>query len=87
MLKRLGLMLALLAGMQAEALSSIQDRLLRFSTPGPDRYADGSLVLDGECYALVWSPKGTAFAGFNADGTVVSSNDRIVLAAPPQFVK
>ncbi|MBQ4200102.1 MAG: hypothetical protein II649_09480 [Kiritimatiellae bacterium] len=61
-------------------MSGIQDRLLRFSTPGHDRYADGSLVRDGECYALVWSPKGTAFAGFNADGTPVSSRDRVVLA-------
>ena len=66
----------------AVAFSSMDDKVLRFSTPGPDRYADGSRVLDGECYALVWSPKGTAFAGFNADGTAVSANDRVVLAAP-----
>ena len=62
------------------AFGSLQDKLARFSTPGPDRYADGSIVRDGECYALVWSPAGTAFAGFNADGTPVSSNDRVVLA-------
>lgn len=59
---------------------SMQDRLARFSTPGPDRYADGSIVRDGECYALVWSPTGTTFSGFNADGTPVSSRDRVVLA-------
>lgn len=59
---------------------SMQDKLARFSTPGPDCYADGTIVRDGECYALVWSPSGTAFAGFNADGTPVSSNDRVVLA-------
>ena len=62
------------------AFGSMQDKLARFSTPGPDRYADGSIVQDGECYALVWSPAGTAFAGFNADGTPVSSRDRVVLA-------
>ena len=62
------------------AFGSMQDKLARFSTPGPDRYADGSIVRDGECYALVWSPAGTAFAGFNADGTPVSSHDRVVLA-------
>ena len=62
--------------------SDMNDKVLRFSTPGPDRYADGSRVVDGECYALVWSPKGTTFSGFNADGTPVSSNDRVVLAAP-----
>ena len=63
------------------ASASMEDKVLRFSTIGPDRYADGSVVMDGECYALVWSPKGTAFSGFNADGTPVSSTDRVVLAA------
>ena len=62
------------------AYGSMQDKLARFSTPGPDCYADGTIVRDGECYALVWSPAGTAFAGFNADGTPVSSRDRVVLA-------
>ena len=66
----------------ATAFAGIEDKVLRFSTPGPDRYADGSIVADGECYALVWSPKGSTFSGFNADGTPVSSNDRVVLAAP-----
>ena len=59
---------------------SLKDRLARFSTPGPDCYADGSIVRDGECYALVWSPAGSVFSGFNADGTPVSSNDCVVLA-------
>ena len=59
---------------------SMQDRLARFSTPGPDCYADGTIVVDGECYALVWSPVGTTFSGFNADGTPVSATDRVVLA-------
>ena len=59
---------------------SLNDRLARFSTSGPDRYADGSIVRDGECYALVWSPSGMVFSGFNADGTPVSSRDRVVLA-------
>lgn len=64
------------------ASASVQDKVARFSTPGPDCYADGTLVADGECYALVWSPKGSVFAGFNADGTTISANDRVVLAAP-----
>ena len=58
----------------------MQDKLARFSTPGLDRYADGSVVRDGECYALVWSPEGMTFSGFNADGTPVSASDRVVLA-------
>ena len=62
--------------------AGIKDKVLRFSTPGIDRYADGSVVVDGECYALVWSPAGQTFAGFNADGTPASSSDRVVLAAP-----
>lgn len=64
------------------AIAGIEDMIVRFSTSGPDRYADGSIVADGECYALVWSPKGSVFSGFNADGTPASSNDRVVLAAP-----
>ncbi len=63
-------------------LAASDDYLLRFSTEGLDRYADGTVVPDGECYALVWSPKGSTFAGFSADGTTVSSADRVVLAAP-----
>ena len=58
------------------------DRLVSFSSPGTDRYADGTIVPDGECYALVWSPKGKSCSGFNADGTAVSPQDRVVLAAP-----
>ena len=58
------------------------DYLISFSSPGPDRYADGTIVPDGECYALVWSPAGKTFSGFNADGTASSSSDRVVLAGP-----
>ena len=72
-------MVAIMLG-SALAYGSMQDKLARFSTPGPDRYADGSVVRDGECYALVWSPAGMVFSGFNADGTAVSSRDRVVLA-------
>ena len=64
------------------ALAGVDDKVLSFSSSGTDRYADGTPVLDGECYALVWSPAGQAFAGFNADGTAASPADRVVLAAP-----
>ena len=60
--------------------AGIKDVALRFSASGTDRYADGSSVPDGECYALVWSPKGKNFSGFNADGTAASQSDRVVLA-------
>ncbi len=74
------LMLALLVPLSVSA--SLDDKVLTFSTPGTDHYADGTPVADGECYALVWSPAGTVFSGFNADGTAASPQDRVVLAAP-----
>jgi len=57
------------------------DLLISFSTPGPDKYADGTQVLDGENYALVWSADGV-FEGIKADGTPVDANDAVVLFAP-----
>lgn len=73
---------ALLLLLGGFSFAGITDYVATFSTPGPDRYADGTVVADGECYALVWSPKGSTFAGFSADGTTVSSADCVVLAAP-----
>lgn len=63
----------------SSAFGSIDDMAVRFSTPGIDCYADGTPVCDGECYALVWSPVGRVFGGFNADGTASSADDRVVL--------
>ena len=55
---------------------------VKFASTGPDKYADGTPVLDGEIYALVWTKTGAAFAGFNADGTVVDAeNSKLVSAA------
>lgn len=51
------------------AFASNEDLLISFSTPGPDKYADGTEVLNGESYALVWTP--------NADGDSLT-----VLLAP-----
>ncbi len=63
-------------------LGGADDALITFSTNGdePDRYADGQVVLDGECYALVWSKDGV-FDGINADGTPVDSEDKLLLVA------
>ncbi|MBO5643054.1 MAG: hypothetical protein J6S51_03510 [Kiritimatiellae bacterium] len=61
--------------------NSVEDARLSFYTRGPDCYADGSIVLDGECYALVWSTDGV-FEGFSADGECIDKNDRIILIAP-----
>ena len=61
------------------ALAAANDVVVTFSTPGPDRYADGATVRDGERYALCWSQD---FGGFriNSDGTAEGGS--IVLSAP-----
>lgn len=44
------------------------------STKGPDRYADGSLVLAGETYLLVYVNENAVFGGVRTDGTLVNTN-------------
>ena len=61
--------------------NSVGDARISFSTKGPDRYADGSVVMDGECYALVWSSDGK-FDGFAANGACIDTYDRVMLMAP-----
>ena len=65
----------------AAAFAGMNNVLVSFSTPGPDTYADGTRVLDGECYALVWTPDGAEFTGINADGTAAGSS-KVAIAAP-----
>jgi len=55
--------------------------LISFSTPGPDKYADGVQVLDGEWYALCWSADGV-FEGITPECAPVDPNDRVVIVAP-----
>ena len=81
-MKKKSIALLLSLGITAVAFAnSLGDARLSFSTQGPDRYADGTTVLDGECYALVWSKDGD-FEGFSADGACIDAKDRIVLLAP-----
>jgi len=61
------------------ALAAANDVLITFSTPGPDTYADGTAVLDGERYALCWSKDFSQFA-IKADGT--AEGGTVVLKAP-----
>ena len=42
------------------------------STTGPDCYLSGDVVMDGECYALVWSRNGV-FEGFTAGGAPIDT--------------
>ncbi len=69
-------------GLAVAGFAAVNDALLTFSTPGPDKYADGTEVLDGECYALVWTKAGAMFAGLKADGTPVAETDKVILVAP-----
>ena len=78
-MKKLMTMLGV-AGLAVASFAAVDDTLISFSTPGPDKYADGTDVLAGECYALVWSADGQ-FDGIKADGTTVDPADKVVLVA------
>ena len=46
---------ALFAVASAAVFAGMNDLMISFSTPGTDMYADGTPVLDGECYSLVYT--------------------------------
>ncbi len=75
------LMLIGLASVAMSTFAAMNDALLSFSTKGPDLYADGTTVLDGESYALVWTKDGN-FEGLTANGSVVDAEDKLLLVAP-----
>ena len=68
------------AALCGAAFAAQNDALVSFSTKGPDAYADGTTVLDGECYALVWLQNGASGLPVAADGS--ATGGEIVLAAP-----
>lgn len=75
--------LALLAG--ACAFAGIDNVVVTFSTKGPDKYADGEKVVDGEVYALVWvaNDAENGFAGLDANGDLLDKDhNKILLKAP-----
>lgn len=59
------------------------DLRLMFWSNGPDKYQDGSVVADGEMYALVWVKDGAEFAGFKADGSLAGDGAAELLACGP----
>ena len=63
-------------------LAAENDMILTFSTQGPDTYGDGSTVLDGERYALVWVKDGAAFSGITADGKTLADTTKVIAVAP-----
>lgn len=63
--------------------AGLDDALMVFSTRGPDCYADGSAVQEGEMYALVWMRDGAEFAGFDLNGSVVDATNNALIVAMP----
>lgn len=81
-MKKAVLILAIVLGLQG--LAETDDVFAVCKTEGatPDCYADGRPVADGECYALVYTKAGAKFAGFKADGSLVTETDELVLVLP-----
>ena len=75
------LVTAFAAAMSAAAFAGMNNVTILFSTPGPDTYSDGTLVRDGERYALVWTPAGETFAGINTDATAAGVS-KVAVSAP-----
>jgi len=78
---------ALVLASVLSVFADASDALIAFSTKPPsgdfhgDTYADGTRVLDGEWYALVWSSDGV-FDGITTDCRPVDANDRVLIVAP-----
>ncbi len=83
-MKKLSMMIAG-ATMMATAFAG-QQSWVEFSSTGPDKYLDGTDVMAGEVYALVWVKSGAAFAGFNAKGEMIDSDGAVLDAAKGYIV-
>ena len=77
-------LIGILAAAAFPLLAGQDNMLATFSTKGPDCYADGTVVKDGECYALVWTHTNAVFQGITVDGKAVGSQDenRVLCIAP-----
>lgn len=82
-LKLLAFVFAALAVSSAFAMLGQYSPRFYFATVGDELYADGSLAMDGECYALVWQRNGVTFKGFNATGTI-GYDESATLPVDPQ---
>jgi hypothetical protein len=71
-----GMMMA--AIVHGAADEGLPQQTLQFRTEGPDAYADGTPVVPGETYALVYVKAGGAFQGVRPDGTLVSPDNVVV---------
>ena len=75
------LLTAMMLG-SALAFGAANDTILTFSTQGPDTYGDGSTVLDGERYALVWVKDGAEFSGLTTDCKPLADTTKVIAVAP-----
>ena len=62
-------------------LAGMNNVVIQFSTIGPDKYADGTTVINGESYALVWTPTGSEFQGIGSNGEAVGDS-KVAVKAP-----
>lgn len=81
MKKFLGMMLGVLAAAVASAAQN--DLRVTFRSVGPDTYKDGTAVLNGEFYALVWTAAGQTFPGFQADGSLAAGTGSELIVSVP----
>ena len=70
------LLLAVSVVLSAASLMAADYAAVSFASSGTDTYADGTPVLDGETYALVWTAG--EFGGFNVDGSLRNGEDFII---------
>ena len=82
--KAISMVFLLLLSVVSSVWAESDDLMLSFSSRGPDVYADGTPVLVGEMYALVWMRNGCEFAGIDMNGVAVNSRDNAVVAAVPR---
>lgn len=61
------------------SLADATDRPMGYHSVGIDTYADMTPVIDGECYALVWTRSGNDFAGFRADGSLIDAENNDIV--------
>ena len=76
--------LSLVSGLllSVSAFGGLTQQTLTIETQGPDTYADGTPVVVGETYLLVYSKEGASFQGLYMDGTLVDpENNKIATKA------
>lgn len=81
----------LISGMMLAAsaafASSVENlAAMEFYTDGPDTYADGSAVLEGETYLFVYVKPDAAFGGVNTKGELLNTSDNEIVGSAKAFV-